>query len=63
MILSSKYEPQSPVNGEYYLTEVIERYAKEHPIAVVEEQLWIAIGYPEDIDQKLTTTSYASSRR
>ncbi len=46
-----KFEPQSPVNGEYYLTEVIERYAKEYPIAVVEEQLWIPIGYPEDIDR------------
>jgi bifunctional UDP-N-acetylglucosamine pyrophosphorylase/glucosamine-1-phosphate N-acetyltransferase len=46
-----KFEPQSPVKGEYYLTEVIERYAKEYPIAVVEEQLWIPIGYPEDIDR------------
>jgi UDP-N-acetylglucosamine diphosphorylase / glucose-1-phosphate thymidylyltransferase / UDP-N-acetylgalactosamine diphosphorylase / glucosamine-1-phosphate N-acetyltransferase / galactosamine-1-phosphate N-acetyltransferase len=43
------YEPQSPVKGEYYLTEVIERYAETHPIAVVEEKMWIPIGYPEDI--------------
>ncbi len=44
-----EFEPQQPVNGEYYLTEVIERYAQKYPIAVVEEQLWIPIGYPEDI--------------
>lgn len=46
-----KFEPQTTVNGEYYLTEVIERYAKEYPIAVVEENLWIPIGYPEDIER------------
>lgn len=44
-----EFEPQTPVNGEYYLTEVIERYAKQYPIAVVEQNLWIPIGYPEDI--------------
>ena len=44
-----EFEPQETVNGEYYLTEVIERYAQKYPIAVVEEQLWIPIGYPEDI--------------
>jgi bifunctional UDP-N-acetylglucosamine pyrophosphorylase/glucosamine-1-phosphate N-acetyltransferase len=43
------FEPETPVKGEYYLTEVIERYAREFPIAVVEEHLWIPIGYPEDI--------------
>ncbi len=46
-----KFDPQTPVNGEYYLTEVIERYAREYPIAVVEEQLWLPIGYPEDIER------------
>jgi bifunctional UDP-N-acetylglucosamine pyrophosphorylase/glucosamine-1-phosphate N-acetyltransferase len=44
-----EFEPQTPVKGEYYLTEVIERYAQKYPIAVVEQQLWIPIGYPEDI--------------
>jgi len=44
-----EFEPETPVKGEYYLTEVIERYAQEYPIAVVEEHLWIPIGYPEDI--------------
>lgn len=36
-------------NGEYYLTDVIAAYAKEYPLAVVEQSLWIPIGYPEDI--------------
>jgi UDP-N-acetylglucosamine diphosphorylase / glucose-1-phosphate thymidylyltransferase / UDP-N-acetylgalactosamine diphosphorylase / glucosamine-1-phosphate N-acetyltransferase / galactosamine-1-phosphate N-acetyltransferase len=55
-----KFEPQTPVKGEYYLTEVIERYAKEYPIAVVEQQLWIPIGYPEDITH---AESILSSRK
>lgn len=44
-----EFEPETPVNGEYYLTEVIERYSKKYPIAVVEQNLWIPIGYPEDV--------------
>ncbi len=44
-----EFEPQTPVKGEYYLTEVIERYAQKYPIAVVEQNTWIPIGYPEDI--------------
>ena len=51
------YEPQNPVNGEYYLTEVLERYAKEYPVAVVEEDFWIPIGYPSDITRAETILS------
>lgn len=46
-----KYEPESPIGDEYYLTEVIERYAKDYPIAIVEQARWIPIGYPEDIEK------------
>ncbi len=46
-----EFEPQTPVKDEYYLTEVIERYAQKYPIAIVEQNLWIPIGYPEDIDK------------
>jgi bifunctional UDP-N-acetylglucosamine pyrophosphorylase/glucosamine-1-phosphate N-acetyltransferase len=46
-----KFEPQSPVKGEYYLTEVIERYAQEYPIAVVEQSMWIPIATPEDVEK------------
>ena len=38
------------------MPEIIMRYKEQYPIAVVEEQLWLAIGYPEDItkaEQKL----------
>jgi len=44
-----EFETTKETNGEYYLTDVIAEYAKEYPIAVVEESLWIPIGYPEDI--------------
>jgi UDP-N-acetylglucosamine diphosphorylase / glucose-1-phosphate thymidylyltransferase / UDP-N-acetylgalactosamine diphosphorylase / glucosamine-1-phosphate N-acetyltransferase / galactosamine-1-phosphate N-acetyltransferase len=45
-----KYNPYAvETKGEYYLTNVIEQYAKDYPIAVVEQSLWIPIGYPEDI--------------
>lgn len=44
-----EYELKVEKNGEYYLTDVIEEYAKDYPIVVVEQQLWIPIGYPEDI--------------
>lgn len=44
-----EFEPSNPVNGEYYLTDSLERYAKEYPVAVVEEEMWLPIGYPEDI--------------
>lgn len=46
-----EFEPERPLDGEYYLTEVIERYAHAYPIAVVEEDLWIPIGYPDDIQK------------
>lgn len=36
-------------NGEYFLTDVIEEYAKKYPMAVVEQRTWIPVGYPEDI--------------
>jgi len=36
-------------NGEYFLTDVIAEYSQKYPVAVVEEDFWIPIGYPEDI--------------
>lgn len=38
-------------NGELYLTDVIAAYAAKYPIAVVEQELWVPIGYPEDIEK------------
>ncbi len=44
------YKPEAPINDEYFMPEVIMRYKEAYPIAVVEEDLWIAIGYPEDVE-------------
>lgn len=44
-----EFEPQTPVKDEFYLTEVIERYAAKYPIAIVEQSLWIPVATPEDI--------------
>ncbi len=52
-----EFDPERPLNDEYYLTEVIERYAQKYPIAVVEQQRWIPIGYPEDIAKAETILS------
>jgi UDP-N-acetylglucosamine diphosphorylase / glucose-1-phosphate thymidylyltransferase / UDP-N-acetylgalactosamine diphosphorylase / glucosamine-1-phosphate N-acetyltransferase / galactosamine-1-phosphate N-acetyltransferase len=47
-----KYDPYAiETKGEYYLTDVLREYAKDYPIAVVEQHLWIPIGYPEDIQK------------
>ena len=43
------YNLGEETGGEFYHTDVIKEYAKDHPIAVVEQRLWIPIGYPEDI--------------
>ncbi len=44
------YNPEAPINNEYFMPEIIMRYKDKYPLAVVEEQLWIPIGYPEDIE-------------
>lgn len=44
-----EFELKVEKNGEFYLTDVIAEYAKEYPIAVVEQDLWIPVGYPEDV--------------
>jgi UDP-N-acetylglucosamine diphosphorylase / glucose-1-phosphate thymidylyltransferase / UDP-N-acetylgalactosamine diphosphorylase / glucosamine-1-phosphate N-acetyltransferase / galactosamine-1-phosphate N-acetyltransferase len=37
--------------GEYYLTDSITAYAAKYPVSVVEQEVWIPIGYPEDIEK------------
>jgi bifunctional UDP-N-acetylglucosamine pyrophosphorylase/glucosamine-1-phosphate N-acetyltransferase len=47
-----KFDPfAKETKGEYYLTDVIAEYAKEYPIAVVEQSLWIPVAFPEDIQK------------
>ncbi len=36
-------------SGEYYLTDALTAYAQAYPMQVVEQRLWLPIGYPEDI--------------
>ena len=43
------YPPEAPINDEFFMPEIIMRYKEDYPIAVVEEELWLAVGYPEDI--------------
>lgn len=54
-----EFAPEIETNGEFYHTDMIREYAKKYPIAVVEQDLWIPIGYPEDIEkaEKLLRTN------
>lgn len=52
-----EFEPQTTVKGEYYLTEVIERYSQKYPVAVVEQSLWIPVATVEDITKAETLLS------
>lgn len=45
------FTPEAPIKDEFFMPEIIMRYKEQYPIAVVEEDLWLAIGYPEDIDR------------
>jgi glucose-1-phosphate thymidylyltransferase len=44
-----EFVPEKAVKNEYYLPEVIERYAAKYPIAVVEQNLWIPVATPDDV--------------
>jgi bifunctional UDP-N-acetylglucosamine pyrophosphorylase/glucosamine-1-phosphate N-acetyltransferase len=44
-----EFPPEKAVKNEFYLPEVIERYAAKYPIAVVEQDLWIPVATPEDV--------------
>lgn len=45
-----EFEPETPVKEEFYLTEVIERYAQKYPIAIVEQNRWIPIATVSDVE-------------
>jgi bifunctional UDP-N-acetylglucosamine pyrophosphorylase/glucosamine-1-phosphate N-acetyltransferase len=49
-----EFPPEKAVKNEFYLPEVIERYAAQYPIAVVEQTLWIPVATPEDIKKAET---------
>ena len=53
--------PLSP-SGELYVTDMVTEYAKVNPVQILEQDLWIPIGYPEDIgkaEEILTTQQNA----
>lgn len=37
--------------GEYYLTDSVSAYATAYPVSVVVQDVWIPIGYPDDIEK------------
>ena len=43
------YPAEVRANGERYLTDMVEAYARDHALAGVESEQWIQIGYPEDL--------------
>ncbi len=44
------YEAIEHSNGEYYVTDLINQLAKDHSIKAIKTDMWIPIGYPEDLE-------------
>lgn len=49
------FPPTVLMNGEFYHTDMIREYAKHYPIAAIEQETWVPVGYPEDV---VTATEY-----
>lgn len=45
------FEPPLSKVGEYYLTDSISDYAQKYSVEVLEQELWLPIGFPEDIEK------------
>jgi UDP-N-acetylglucosamine diphosphorylase / glucose-1-phosphate thymidylyltransferase / UDP-N-acetylgalactosamine diphosphorylase / glucosamine-1-phosphate N-acetyltransferase / galactosamine-1-phosphate N-acetyltransferase len=43
------YSVSPSASGELYVTDMLNEYAKEHKVEVVEQTFWLPIGYPEHI--------------
>jgi NDP-sugar pyrophosphorylase family protein len=43
------YTPPQAANGEYFLPDMVTQLAKEYPVAVIEQDFWLPLGYPEDL--------------
>ena len=41
--------PKHEVTGEYFLTEPFASLSADYPVRVIEQPLWIPVGYPDDI--------------
>lgn len=45
------YEAPRHTSGEYFMTDPMSSLAKDYPVMVIEQPVWIPVGYPEDIDR------------
>ena len=45
------YVPEVSDSGELYVTDMITEYAAKHPVKIIEQDFWVPIGYPEDIEK------------
>lgn len=43
------YQVEVSQSGELYVTDMLNAYAKEHAVRIVEQDVWLPIGYPEHI--------------
>ena len=43
------YRVDRTAGGELLVTDLLTAYAAEHPVAIIEQPLWLPIGYPDDI--------------
>lgn len=53
VINTSIFTYDTPVStvGELYVTDMLSAYAKDNPVKILEQDLWLPIGYPEDIQK------------
>ncbi len=46
-----EYNVSQSVSGEVYVTDMFSAYAAEYPVRIIEQNRWLPIGYPEDIQK------------
>lgn len=44
------YPPELSSSGEYYLTDMVTMFAKDHPMYAIPTAFWHPIGYPKDLE-------------
>lgn len=45
------FEAPLTAQGEYFLTDMVTAYAAKYPVSVIRQDVWIPVGYPEDIQK------------
>ena len=43
------YDVPVSESGEHYVTDMLTAYAKDNPVKIFTQDLWIPVGYPEDV--------------